>query len=365
MRYRYTAGEKVVVWLDSFEELTYRQKEWLLNAFPIVELIGLFAQERGKVMEVLPSELYDKMLATLQSGAYLTELLEKLEKRKVFFVTCLSADYPERLKNLPAKPLILYGKGDRSLLKTDCFSIVGSRKILPRVKKLTEQTAATMSEFFTVVTGSAEGGDTAALRGVLDSGRKNVISIVAFGSDYIPHTGQEVLLEEVAKNGLLLSEYRPEVKPQKFLFPARNRIIAGLSKGVLVVGASKRSGTAITANYAMAYNRDVFAFPYNPGIAEGEGCNALIKQGAMLTDCAEDMLAAYGLCAAQEQEKEELSAEESAIMSILRAEGEMHVEKLAERLNAPAYALTGTLSVLEVKGLVVRSGGNRFTVIGK
>jgi DNA processing protein len=289
-----------------------------------------------------------------------------MERDKVFFVTCFSEDYPARLSALPAKPLVLYGMGDRSLLKTECFSVVGARKILPRIKMLTEQTAATMSEFFTVVTGSAEGGDSAALNGVLSSGRKNVISVVAFGFDYIPHLGQASLLKEVAKNGLLLSEYRPNTKPQKFLFPARNRIIAGISKGVLVVGAAKRSGTAITANYAMEYNRDVFAFPYNPGIAEGEGCNDLIKRGGMLTDCADDILGVYGLCPAREADEEiELSEEEAEVMALLRSEGEIHIEKLAERLQRPAYALTGTLSALEVKGLIVRAGGNRFGIIGK
>jgi DNA processing protein len=364
MNYRYTAAEKVIVWLDSFEALTYKQKEWLLSAFPPVELVKSFGTEREKIAKIIPAETYDEMLASLRNGEYLTEILEKLEKNRVFFITFLSADYPETLSALPAKPLILYGRGDRTLLKTECFSVVGSRRILPRVKKLTEQTVAALSEFFTVVTGSAEGGDTAVLRGVLNSGRRNAVSVLAFGFDYIPHTAQASLLKEVEEKGLLLSEYRPEVKPQKFLFPARNRILAGLSKGVLVVGAGKRSGTTITAHYAMEYNRDVFAFPYNPGIAEGEGCNALIKQGAILTDCAEDLLDLYGL-RRREEKQAELSEEESEIMALLRAEGEMHAEKLAERLEKPVYALMGTLSVLEVKGLIVRSGGNRFGVIGK
>ena len=148
-----------------------------------------------------------------------------------------------------------------------------------------------------------------------------------------------------------------------YYFPVRNRIIAGLSEGTLVVSAGKRSGASITAAYALEYGRDVFALPYNPKIPSGEGCNALLKSGAFPVDCIEDILAHYGLECAQNADMPPLNDEENKIFCYVKEVGEAHVEKISAATEIPLYLLGGLLTELEVKGYLVRAGGNRYTAI--
>ena len=143
--------------------------------------------------------------------------------------------------------------------------------------------AGEISSRFTVVSGFADGADSAALEGALAAGGK-VISVFANGLDYIYPAINRPLADKVEKCGLIITEYPPEVGPKPYHFPVRNRIIAGLSKGTLVVSADKTSGALITADYAADYGRDVFAFPYSIGAFSGAGCNALIKKGAFLAE---------------------------------------------------------------------------------
>lgn len=363
MKFRYTSEEKATLWLDSFD-LTFHQKETLLAGRSAMDVVSGLSVGAEEICSAVPSEELHRMKLALADGGYLPRLLSELESKDIFFVIPSSADYPSALRELPAHPLILYCKGDRRLLTGEHFSVVGSRKILPWTKKLTERVVAELARHFTVVTGFAEGGDESVIRGVLtESQESKLVCVLANGFDHVYPASHATLMKEVADHGLLISEVRPEIRPQKFLFPVRNRIIAGMSRGVLIVGAGKRSGTSVTAGYALEYGRDIFAFPYNPGIAEGEGCNELIRTGAYLVTGAAEILSVYGI-AADEAPMPELSEDESKVWEALRECGELHVEQLSARLSLDAHVVSGVLVGLEVKGLVVRSGGNRYTVVG-
>ena len=133
----------------------------------------------------------------------------------------------------------------------------------------------------------------------------------------------------------------------------RNRIIAGLSKGVLIVSGAMKSGTLYTAEYAEEYGRDLFAIPYSAGISSGAGCNDLIKRGAYLTDSPEDILSFYG--ENNEKRKETYTDAEREILRAL-SDGELHIEKLSSALKKNAFEITPILSILEIKGVVVKSG---------
>lgn len=363
MKFRYTAEEKAMLWLDSFS-LTYHQKEELLSVGSALEIVKGVTAENREICSRIPEDELLRMRSALRDETYLPALLEGLEEKDIFFVTPSSAEYPPLLKPLPARPLILYCKGRRELLTTEHFSIVGSRRILPWARKLTESVAAEIAAHFTVVTGFAEGGDESVIRGVLSSSKGDVplICVFANGFDFVYPASHTSFMREVEKRGLLVSEFRPDIRPQKFLFPVRNRILAGLSRGVLIVGAAKRSGTSFTAGYALEYGRDVFAFPYNPGISEGEGCNALIRAGAYLATSATDVLSTYGI-SVEEIPMPEMTADEERVWRLLREEGELHVEAIGARLDLPSYVVAGILSGLEVKGLVVRAGGNRYGIV--
>ncbi len=366
MKFRYTADEKVLIWLDSFERLTYKQKSELLKLVNRPsELVAKILENGDEVEKVIPAESLQTLKSALLDEDYLFTTLSNLDKKDIFCITLSSSDYPKSLSQTPVPPIVLYGKGNRNLIENEKFGIVGSRKTLSPVVALTKDYAEKISKYFTVVTGLAEGGDEAALLGALKN--KNVVSVLAYGFDYVYPTVHTDLLKKVVENGLVLTEHRPSVKPQKFLFPTRNRIIAGLSKGVFIVSAGIKSGASITAEYALEYNRDVFAFPYNPATPSGAGCNKLIKRGANLVDCVEDIFTHYGIEKKAEAEENivarTLTAEEEKLLQILLDGGETHVEKLIEKSGLPPYLIPSVLSGLEVKGLIVRAGGNKYVAV--
>lgn len=368
MKYGYTAAEKIVLWLDGFGELTYRQKQKILGFFPDpLEVVKGFLRHAEELCGILSEKQYDEMRKTLDSPDPIAPALNALKERGMFFVTLYSEDYPAALAETPAPPFVLYCKGNRGLLNTKCFAVVGSRGILPWAKSLGEEISSVLTEHFTIVTGLADGGDRAAIDGVLSGENEeiNLISVIAHGIDHVYPSVHAPLLREICRRGLVVSEYPPQIAPQKYYFPVRNRLIAGMSVGVLVLSAGARSGTSITAGYAADYGRDVFAIPYNPNIPSGEGCNKLLKTGAIVATEAEDILAVYGI----EQAKREpdvppsLEGEEKEIYDFISGAGGAHVEEIASACGKAAYELGGTLSALEVKGLIVRMGGNRFEAV--
>lgn len=296
----------------------------------------------------------------LPSAAEQDAAIARLTARNMFAVTLVGADYPAALRAIPDPPPVLYCMGRRELLAKRKFCIVGSR-ILPAWAEKTGKTiSASLSRQFVIVTGIAEGGDRAAIDGALAGG--NLICVLPNGLDIAYPAAHASLQREVARRGLLLSEYAPGVKTKKYAFHARNRILAGLSEGVLILAAGVRSGTLITAHCALEYGRELFALPHNVGVAQGEGCNEMIKAGAWLCTCAGDIFAAYGM-EAEEKPRVQLSEKEERLLAVLKEAGELHAAVLAERAGIPVFEAQAILASLEMKGLAVRAGGNRFSAI--
>ena len=296
----------------------------------------------------------------LPSAAEQDAAIARLTARNMFAVTLVGADYPAALRAIPDPPPVLYCMGRRELLAKRKFCIVGSR-ILPAWAEKTGKTiSASLSRQFVIVTGIAEGGDRAAIDGALAGG--NLVCVLPNGLDIAYPAAHASLQREVARRGLLLSEYAPGVKTKKYAFHARNRILAGLSEGVLILAAGVRSGTLITAHCALEYGRELFALPHNVGVAQGEGCNEMIKAGAWLCTCAGDIFAAYGMVA-EEKPRVQLSEKEERLLAVLKEAGELHAAVLAERAGIPVFEAQAILASLEMKGLAVRAGGNRFSAI--
>ena len=266
--------------------------------------------------------------------------------------------YPHLLRDLPDAPETLYALGDISLLQTPLFTIVGSRRTPMYALKTGKQIAEELSHAFTIVTGTADGGDVAAIEGAL-MGSGRVICVLAGGFSALPQN-QLSLLERVAKRGLILSPYDFETGVRAFSYEYRNKVLARLGKGTLVLGAAEKSGALITAKYAKQFQNPVFALPYAPGTAAGTGCNAIIKTGGYLTESAADILEKFGVDTAPKKERIALSADEERVYEALRNAGESHLTELAALANVPAYKVRAVLSALEVKGLAVALGGNRY-----
>lgn len=356
---RYTDDEAAIIWLCACTDYDYRERAALLRAAKIPSF--LFTADEKFFVGVIKSRkngLYKEEYATKKAQAL--KFIASQEEKGRFFVTLVSDDYPSSLKQLPDPPLVLYGAGNRSLLSTRKFTVVGSRITPAWAEAAGRKIAEELTEFFTVVTGFAEGGDGAAIAGALPSGK--LICVLANGLDQCYPSAHFQLKERVEKRGLLLSEYPPDEKPMKYNFPARNRLLAALSEGVFVLSAGMRSGALITANHALDCGKDVFAFPHNAGVGQGEGCNMLIKNGAFLVTETEDILSNYGLRRAPRQTIV-LEGNEASVYEALRTGGEMHVAKVAEVTNLRIYEATAALAALEMKGLVTAAGANRYAAL--
>ncbi|MCD7728491.1 MAG: DNA-processing protein DprA [Clostridia bacterium] len=353
----YSAKEKDLIALDSITELNYRLRQQVTDNFTYTRPQQKYA---SVLIKTLGESVYNKVKSNFYDGDLRTKHLEMLGSKGITCVTLHSPQYPEHLRSIPAPPAVLYCKGDTSLLKTRIFTVVGSRAAQPFYLKRCAKISGQISQKFTVATGLADGSDSAAAEGTLAANGK-VIGVLAYGFDYIYPSANSGLFKRVEQNGLLVSEYLPDVQPRRFQFPVRNRILAGIADGVLVTAAGAKSGACITAEYAFRYGRDVFSFPYSLGVPSGEGCNRLIKKGAYLTENILDIFGAFGLDF-NEQSAADLTERESRIADILKKEGELHISHIAAVMGCAPYELIADLSSLEVKKVVVRLGGNRYTL---
>lgn len=222
--------------------------------------------------------------------------LEYCEKMGYKVLTPECDDYPELLWNIPDPPAVLYMRGDLPDIDNGLpVAIVGSRKTSDIMIKEAEKLSYELSKSgANIISGGAVGVDTAAHRGAMMGGTPT-IAVLGCGLDY-PYLMENELLRQkiVSKGGALITEYPPNMGVQKGTFQTRNRIISGLSKGVLIVSATKKSGTMITARRATEQNRDIFAVPGSPLIPTSEGPNGLIKDGAVPVTSGYDIIEYYG-----------------------------------------------------------------------
>ena len=285
---------------------------------------------------------------------------EKL-KNSLTAISQTQAEYPQEWQGLPDAPKTIYAFGDISLLKSRKITIVGSRAIPPHALKLGEKISQDLSRAFTIVTGTAEGGDSAAIEGALKANGK-VICLLAGGFSAMPQNNLD-LLRNVAKHGLLLSVHPFETPVRNFSYAYRNKLLAALGEGVLVISAGEKSGALITANYALQEHKPVFAFPYPPNQANGAGCNDLIKRGAYLTENTEDIANRLQITLPKITAQTALSEAEKKLYALLREQGELHLTQLSQLCETPVFKLRAQLSSLEVKGLVVSLGGNTYAPV--
>lgn len=354
----YTREQKAEIWLDSFG-LDYAIKRKIYRlATTAYGLVSEFFKYKPAVAEY-SEEAASRMEASLQDGAYLNKILDTYAKKRIECIGMSAPQYPEELRQMLDPPFMLYCRGDVGLLGKRKFAIVGSRHTTAPVMKRTQEFARAIARSFVIVTGLADGGDTAALTGALEGGK--AIVVLAYGLDHVYPGCNRALLKRAEQSGLVISEYAPHEPPAKYRFPWRNRILAGLSEGVLVVSGGEKSGTRITAERAYEYGKDVFAFPYEPGVPSGVGCNALIKEYAKLTDNLVDIGDAFGINLS-ETEEIVLTGAERAVFEILR-EGEAHVTEIAQKSGMKPYELPIVLTALEMKKLIVNCGGNRWAAV--
>lgn len=389
------------LWLQSLKGIPGQSKLALLQHFGTPERI--YFSESGEYLLVdgvtrqCAEILADKSLAAADT------ILGDCERLGLRILTLHDAEYPDRLRNIYDPPLLLYVKGRLPLFDEEvAIAMVGSRKSSDYALRAAEQIAYQLArQGAVVVSGLALGGDAAAHRGALRAGGLTA-AVIAGGHDLIyPHENR-YLYEDIGVRGVILSEYPPGTRHEGRHFPVRNRIISGLSLGVVVTEAAERSGTLITANRALDQGRDLFAIPGQIGDAHCVGSNRLLRDGAGVVTEAWDVLLHYafrfphkirtplrqdaarfgpaeGETRSQQPEKpsEKPSAEEKPVLDLagehgLTAEqvavvkaldsGTMQVDDLIERTQIPTRAVLAALTVLEIEGFVTQHSGKRFSL---
>lgn len=348
-----TDKQKAVVLIDAFEKLEYKKKSQLLGALSSPE--KLFTLEKdNKRLYARVEEVFPSVAAALRKKSLVEEMINSAVKFADGVITLYDDDYPENLKNTPVPPLVLYYRGNADLLKGDKrVAIVGSRKTLSLYYAEAERVSKELAEAgATIVTGIADGGDDAAIKGALKSGK--IISVFAGGLNCGYGQYKAALVNEIAEKGLILTEYPADRPTRDFTYPVRNRIIAGLSRAAIIVSGTAKSGARYTAAYALDYGREVLALPYGLGVKSGELCNALIKQGATVIENAEDAANALGINLS-EKKRLKLEGNELLIYENI-AEGVGDANKLVEKTGLKPYEVIAALGMLEMKGALIRSG---------
>jgi DNA processing protein len=226
-------------------------------------------------------------------GPALDDKLKRYRSLNVRFVTRLDDTYPELLRHIAHPPWVLYYKGNIEVAQSPCIGMVGTRNPTVYGRKVAETLAHELSECgVCIVSGLARGIDTAAHVGSL-RGRGETIGVLGCGIDAIYPPENRGLYRDIEQLGLLLSEYPPQTKAHPGMFPLRNRIIAGLCLGVAVIEAAEKSGSLITVDHALEASRDVFAVPGPITSPKSQGTLSLIKNGAKMVTCVEDILEEY------------------------------------------------------------------------
>lgn len=284
----------------------------------------------------------------------------RITENSVLEISRSSALYPKAWADFHDAPETLYAVGNTQLLNEKILVVVGSRRTPVSAMKLGADIAKSLTGSFVLATGSADGGDTAVIEGALKSGK--IICLLAGGLGTISQASL-TLLESVAEKGLLLSPHPYDTPVRSFSFEYRNKLLAALGEGTLVLGAPQKSGALITAKYAQKLGKKLFAIPYAPNTSAGEGCNALIKKGAYLTESGADIFEAFGMDEAAEKPAVVLKPDEEKLLSVLKDKAEAHASELAQETGIPIFKLRAILSALEVKGLVVSLGGNRYSPV--
>jgi DNA processing protein len=272
------------------------------------------------------------------------------------------------LAKISDPPAQLYCRGDVSLLDSFCVAVVGTRKISDYGRQATRDIAGTLaSAGVTVVSGLASGVDTAAHRATLEVGGKT-IAVFGTGVDdasIFPADNLPLAHEILEKGGLLVSEYEPGTPGQRFTFPARNRIISGLSRGVLVVEADLKSGSLITAKCALDQDRDVFAVPGSIYWPRSVGSNSLIAQGARPVSVAADILECYRLKQIPLPETA-VSTEDpvqQSILALLRINGPMHLDAIGANAGFDVPRVMAAVALLELTSAIRHQGGGIYKTL--
>lgn len=336
----------------------------------------LMTQPLQALLPMIPKTAREAFADVYRRGERSTVWQEFVHQHQQLFddgVECLTHEdirYPSLLSNISQAPPLLYVKGSIDALDTPQIAFVGSRHASQSARKTTEDFARFLAQAgITITSGLAAGIDGSAHKGAVDVNRPT-IAVMGTGIDQVYPKRHRLLAEAIVDSGgALVSEFPPQTPPHSGNFPRRNRIISGLSLGVLVVEAALKSGSLITARYALEQNREVFAVPGSIHNPLSRGCHALIRDGATLVETAEDIARELtGWCPSDSKKIEttespsldsrllQLNSNEQSVWNAIEYEP-CNLDELSLRVNLATSVLLAVLMQLELKGLISQREG--------
>lgn len=339
------------------------RQQQLLAAFGSAEQIVAASDDQLSRVEGITAA-HIKKLRRAQRETDLPALRQKCADLNVHVITINDDNYPPLLKEIPGPPAMLFVQGEITKSDELAVAIVGTRKCTPYGRTVARRLAGDLAQRgFTIVSGLAVGIDGEAHEGTLAAGGRS-IAVLACGPDITYPRSHKSLCQQLAESGAVVTEYAFGTRPLRERFPARNRLISGLSLGTVVVEAPAKSGALITARLAGEQGREAFAVPGDINSPTSRGCHALIKDGAQLVEVAEDVVDGLGILlqavpARPEPLKVELHGDEEVVYQALSHEP-AYIDQIAEGCGLPAAQVTSALMLLEVKGLVRRFPGSTF-----
>lgn len=326
---------------------------------------------KAPIKELMSSGLDEKTINNIVNGRDKinpNEELELLKKENIKILSFTDKDFPELLREIPSAPYLLYVKGDFDFNASPMLAIVGSRKLTDYGKQAAYSLSKDLSRAgITVVSGMALGIDTVAHRGALESEGKTVAVLgSSLDDNNIGPRSNYQLSRQIIENGALVSDYPLYTPAAIGTFPARNRLMAGLTLGTIVIEAAEKSGTLITANLALEFNREVFAIPGSIFSQTSQGANNLIRSGAKIVTGVNDILEELNLKKkASEKSTKKLipeSPEEEKILRILSGET-THIDRIIKLTKLETSVASSTLVILEMKGLIKDMGGQNYITL--
>ena len=302
-----------------------------------------------------------------KSHSYIDEIKNKLYKYDVGYISKVDKLYPDKLKHIYNSPSILFYKGNINQLKNLSLAMVGTRKPTSYGIWCAQNISEKLSNYsINIVSGLAMGIDEYSHKGCLKGTSKTIAVLGSGVENPLPKSNLKLAEKILSDDGLLISEYGVEHKVSAGNYPARNRIISGISDGVIVVEAANKSGALITVEHALDQGKNVFAMPGNINSDMSKGCHKIIKEGAKLVDNIEDILSEYNLNnfnkISSNDENKPLGGIQKSIFDIIKIKGSLHIDKICDYTNMNIQDINCILNILEIEGMVVEMRNKIYSV---
>jgi len=343
-----------------------------LNAVPLIgsktaqKLIGIFGSAENVWRADLPlfqqagvnQRIIDNIIDfRSQHPDAVEKLIDFCRVKKINICTIYDENYPPILKEINSAPVVFYYRGEL-ISNAQRIGIVGTREPTNYGEKVARMLGAELAAAgFTIVSGAAKGIDSFAHEAALKTGR--TVAVLGYGINKIPPDRRKLFEKIIDNGGLIMSEFPPNLDGDKGTFPARNRVIAGLVRGVVIVEAGKRSGALITAGFAADSSRDVFVVPHNIFFEKGAGCNNLIKVGAFLITGSEDILDFYNVknkkIESKVEPKIELEGDEKIIYEAIPKDDFITLDEILMKVDIAPNEISEIILKLELKNLIVEN----------